>query len=363
MLTEVPIGGYPAIDNSTAPLRSEVPVEDPPQVSVLIINWNSGELLDQALNSLYAETTGVQFETVVVDNGSQDGSLELLKNKWSQVRRVELPHNHGFGQANNIGFEHCRANYILLLNADTIVLPTTVTGLVQALDAHPEAGCIGARHLNPDLSLQWSMDDFPSLLNDSLRYLDLIRLPRLQGWLKRKYPACSDHEIDREVDWVNGACLIIRKEILHTVGGFDPYFFIYAEELDWCFRIWQGGWTVRFTPKAEVIHIHGGSFNATDGKRTILIYQSLKRYYYKHYSRRKYHAIFAMIVVNSGWRILALAVLHLRSLTGRQPSRNTWELITQQSARSPWRVMYQTWWRTALVRPQDDIRPTPAQAP
>ncbi|MGL5828164.1 MAG: glycosyltransferase family 2 protein, partial [Angustibacter sp.] len=318
----------------------EAILEDLPCVSILIVNWNSSELLDQALNSLQSETRDISFEVVVVDNGSRDGSLDMLEHKWPQVRRVELPTNHGFGVANNIGFKHCRANYILLLNADTICLPTTVSGLVRAMDEHPEAGCIGARHLNPDLSLQWSMDDFPSLLNDSLRYLDLIRLPALRGWLRKKYPAFSDHDVDREVDWVNGACLIIRKEVLDTVGGFDPYFFIYAEELDWCFRIWRGGWTVRFTPTAEVIHIHGGSFNATDGRRTILIYQSLKRYYHKHYSRRKYRAIFAMVAINSLWRILALAALQLRARAGRPPSQRVWELVTQQSARSPWRVMY-----------------------
>lgn len=328
-----------------------------PVVSVVIVNWNSKELLKQALTTLHDTTTTVPFETIVVDNGSHDGSVAYLREDWPDVVVVPLDRNHGFAGANNIGFKHCRGKYILLLNVDTISLPTMISGLVECMEEHPEAGCVGARHLNPDGSLQWSMDDFPSVLNDTLRYTDLIRLPFLQGWLKRKYPAFTDHDVEREVGWVNGACLMIRREVLDVVGGLDEYFFIYAEELDWCFRIWQAGWTVRFTPRAEVIHIHGGSFNATDGKRTILLYQSLRRYYRKHYSSLKYHTISTMVALNALWRLGALAVMHAAAKLGLEPKQGLWELVTQQHARSPWSVMYRTWWKTIWVTPDDPIRP------
>lgn len=332
-------------------------VHPDPEVSVVIVNWNSRDLLPQALTSLHETTSDVSFGTIVVDNGSRDDSVAYLRDSWPDVVLIPLGHNHGFAAANNIAFKSCRGKYVLLLNVDTISLPTTVSGLVECMEAHPEAGCVGARHLNADGSLQWSMDDFPSLLNDTLRYTDLYRLPMLQGWLKRKYPAFSYHDEERETAWVNGACLMVRREVIEQAGGLDEYFFIYAEELDWCFRIWQAGWTVRFTPRAEVIHLLGGSFSSTDGKRTILLYQSLRRYYRKHYSSSRYKAVSAMIRVNALWRLAALAVMHLGTIAGARVSPAAWELVTQQRARTSWWVMYCTWWKTMWVTPDDPIRP------
>ena len=328
----------------------------PPIVSIIIVNWNSRHLLDQCLNSLY-KTTEMNIEVVVVDNGSKDGSIEYLRQCWPEVKSVPLMWNHGFAAANNIGFKYCHGRYILLLNVDTIAKPTMVSGLVDCMERHPEAGCVGARHLNPDGTLQWSMDDFPSVLNDTLRYTDLIRLPWIQGWLRRKYPAFSDLDMEREVDWVNGACFMVRREVFVDTGGLDEYFFIYAEELDWCARIWESGWTVRFTPQAEMIHIHGGSFDTTDGKRTILLYQSLRRYYRKHYSILKYNVINIMIGINAICRILGIAIMHLAFSVGLKTSQKTWELITQQKTRTTWKVMYRTWWKVIWVKPTDPIRP------
>lgn len=327
-----------------------------PEVSVVIVNWNSRNLLENCLASL-CETTSIPFEAIVVDNGSTDDSVEYLSANWPQVSVIPLERNYGFAGANNIGFKYCHGRYVLLLNVDTISQKNMIARMVECMENNPEAGCVGARHLNPDGSLQWSMDNFPSLLNDTLRYTDLIRLPALQGWLRQKYPAFSDHDVEREVDWVNGACFMVRREVIQQTGGLDTYFFIYAEELDWCARIWEAGWTVRFTPNAEVIHLHGGSFNATDGKRTILLYQSLRRYYRKHYSRRKYIAISAMVALNAALRILGIAFMHVSSIFGREPRPAVWELICQQRSRSEWQVMYKTWWKVIWVRPEDSVRP------
>jgi Glycosyl transferase family group 2 len=130
------------------------------------------------------------------------------------------------------------------------------------------------------------MNDFPSLLNDIVWYTDAHRIPVVGPLLRSWFPVYSAHDTEREVGWVNGACMLVRQEVIKSVGGFDKYFFIFAEELDWCRRMWQAGWTVRFSPRVEVIHMLGGTFPSVDGRRTVLKYQAMLRYYRKHYPRR-----------------------------------------------------------------------------
>lgn len=328
-----------------------------PDVSVVIVNWNARHWLSQALTSLHERTSEVSFEVIVVDNGSDDGSVPYIKDAWPDITLVPLDHNHGFAAANNIGFTYCRGSYVLLLNADTICLPTTVSGLVECMEAHPEAGCVGAKHYNPDGSLQWSIDDFPSLLNDTLQYTDLDRIRALRGWLRYKYPRWSAHDSEREVDWVNGACLMVRREVIDRVGDMDEYFFVYADELDWCLRIWRAGWTVRFTPRAEVIHFLGATFSSTDGWRRVLLYQSILRYYKKHYSRGYYTAMRAVLATNAALRLVALSALRVATLAGFSVRSGVWELVTQEPAKMTWTAMYRTWWNIMRVGPNAAIRP------
>jgi GT2 family glycosyltransferase len=120
-----------------------------PEVSVVIVNWNSRKLLDDALASFYERTRKVTFETIVVDNGSADGSAEHIRSAWPGVRLIALDADHGFGAANHIAFAECRGKYVLLLNPDTVVLDTIVSGLIECMEEHPEAGCVGERQLTP----------------------------------------------------------------------------------------------------------------------------------------------------------------------------------------------------------------------
>ena len=169
-----------------------------PDVSVVIVTWNTRDLLLQALHSLYAETTSVTFEVVVVDNASEDGTSAAVNRLYPNVRLIELPTNSGFTGGNNIGFDVARGRHVLLLNSDTVVLPTTVEPLVRFLDEHPRAGTAGARHLNADGSLQRSMDDVPTLLPDALYYTELYRVPAIRRWLSQRCAWWSDHDVERE---------------------------------------------------------------------------------------------------------------------------------------------------------------------
>lgn len=315
-----------------------------PDVSVVIVSWNVRDLLQQTLETLYRESRHVSFETVVVDNGSTDGSVELVRDSWKQVRLISLPENRGFAVGNNIGFNEARGRYILLLNSDTIVLPTTLPGMVSFLDQHPETGCVGARHLNPDGTLQRSIDNFPSLLNDFLSYSELHRLSVLQPFLRRRFPWWSDHDQVREIDWVNGACMMVRSEVIAQVGGLDEGYFIYAEEIDWCYRMNQAGWRVCFTPDAEIIHLGGQAMNRVADKRIVLKYKGQYRFYRKHYPIWKYVVLRAIVTAVALPRIVILLLLHVFS--GRH--RNIflhWQGLTQEPVVTEPLIMLRAWWK------------------
>ncbi|HXQ72658.1 MAG TPA: glycosyltransferase family 2 protein [Pyrinomonadaceae bacterium] len=315
-----------------------------PDVSVVIVSWNVRDLLQQTLETLYRESRDVSFETVVVDNGSTDGSVELVRESWQQVRLISLPENRGFAVGNNVGFKEARGRYILLLNSDTIVLPTTLPGMISFLDKNPKVGCVGARHLNADGTLQRSIDNFPSLLNDFLSYSELHRLSVLQPFLRRRFPWWSDHDQVRDVDWVNGACMMVRSEVIEQLGGLDEGYFIYAEEIDWCYRMVQAGWRVCFTPEAEIIHLGGQAMNRAADRRIVLKYKGQYRFYSKHYPLWKYVVLRAIVTGVAIPRIVILLLLHLFS--GRR--RNNllrWQGLTQEPVATEPLIMLRAWWK------------------
>jgi N-acetylglucosaminyl-diphospho-decaprenol L-rhamnosyltransferase len=315
-----------------------------PDVSVVIVSWNVRDLLQQTLETLYRESRDVSFQTVVVDNGSTDGSVELVRESWQQVRLISLPENRGFAVGNNVGFKESRGRYVLLLNSDTIVLPTTLPGMVSFLDQHPKVGCVGARHLNADGTLQRSIDNFPSLLNDFLSYSELHRLSVLQPFLRRRFPWWSDHDQVRDVDWVNGACMMVRSEVIAQLGGLDEGYFIYAEEIDWCYRMVQAGWCVCFTPEAEIIHLGGQAMNRAADRRIVLKYKGQYRFYSKHYPLWKYVVLRAIVTGVAIPRIVILLLLHLFS-GWRRNNLLRWQGLTQEPVATEPLIMLRAWWK------------------
>lgn len=317
-----------------------------PDVSVVIVNWNTRDLLQQTLESLHRETRNVTFETIVVDNDSTDGSVELVQEAWEQVRLIALPENKGFAVGNNVGFREARGRYVLLLNSDTILLPTTLHGMVRFLDEHPDTGCIGCRHLNPDGTLQGSMNSFPSLLKDFLCYSDLRRLRFLLPFLQQRFPWWSNHDQVREVGWVNGSCMMVRREVIAQVGGLDEGYFFGAEEIDWCYRMHRTGWRVYFTPEAEIIHIGGQSSNRIIDKRIVLLYKGQFRFYRKHYPLWKYVVLRIIVSIIAVIRIVILFFLHLLlSLFGKDMKNVGGEILTQEPAATEPATMLRAWWK------------------
>lgn len=332
-------GNFDMKESITQRLKSKIP-----DVSVIIVNWNTRDLLQQALESLYQETHDITFETIVIDNASRDGTTDYIQKEWQQVKIIALHENLGFGVANNIGFKESSGRYILVLNSDTIVLPSTLSGMVGFLDTHPKAGCVGCRHLNPDGTLQGSMDSFPSLFKDFLCFSDMYRIPVLQPFLQKKYPYWSNHDKICKVDWVNGSCMMVRCEVIEEVGGFDNGCFMYAEELDWCYRMKNAGWEVFFTPESEIIHIGGQSSKKIADKRITLLYKGHYRFYRRNYSMWKYLVLRIIVAVIANPRLFILSFFYLLSLLGVKPRIKQWEILTQESVVTEPIIMLRAWW-------------------
>jgi GT2 family glycosyltransferase len=217
-------------------------------VSVVVVTLNALPLLERCLDSVRG------YETIVVDHGSTDGTVDLVRERFPEARVIEQE-NLGFGAGNNTGMRAASGDYFLLLNADAWVLDDAVEKLVAFAEQHPEAAVVGPKLRNPDGTLQRSVRGFPSPWRIATEYLFLRKLAPRSRLLNSFYGAGFDHESVRAAEFLGGACLLVRRDAYEAVGGFDEDFFLMSEEVDWCYRFRQAGWKVLFYPGADVVHV------------------------------------------------------------------------------------------------------------
>jgi N-acetylglucosaminyl-diphospho-decaprenol L-rhamnosyltransferase len=254
-----------------------------PDVSAIIVNWNTHDLLAQCLASLLDTIGSLDMEVLVVDNASSDGSQAMVGSRFPDVRLIENKENVGFARANNQAIALSRGRYALMINSDAIATPGAIQAMVDWADAESHAGIVGAQLLNPDGSFQASHTSFPTLWQEFLILTGLGRL--LRG---RWYPSRGPMQ-DRGpqlVDYVEGACLLVRRQAMEEVGGLDEGYFMYAEEVDWCYAMKQGGWQVWYQPNARIIHYGGASSCHRRTQREADLYRSRVRFFRKHYGDR-----------------------------------------------------------------------------
>jgi N-acetylglucosaminyl-diphospho-decaprenol L-rhamnosyltransferase len=232
-------------------------------VSIVIVSFNAREHLERCLEAV----AGGEHEVVVVDNASSDGSPALVRERFPSVRLVELEENIGFGAANNVGMEVASGRWLLLLNSDAWPVGEAIERLAAFGEAHPRAGIVGPRLRNTDGSLQPSVRGHPTLWRIATEYLFLRRLAPRSRALNAFYGGGFDHASVREVEVLKGAVLLVRREASEAVGGFDPAYFMYGEEMDLCYRVREAGWAVVFDPDAEFVHVGGVSTGARWGDR------------------------------------------------------------------------------------------------
>lgn len=228
-------------------------------VSVIIVNWNTQEILRDCLKSVYEETRDISFEVVVVDNASSDGSVEMVQEKFPQVILIENTENRGFAAANNQGMCVARGRYVLLLNSDTIVLDGAIQKTIAFADQHTEAAVVGCKTFYPDGALQRNCFMYPALVNMLLSAFFLNKLFPRNKFFGRERMAWWDLDDVREVEVVCGCYALVRSEAIDQVGMMEERLFMYGDDPDWCFRFKKAGWKTLFTPDAEIIHWGGQS--------------------------------------------------------------------------------------------------------
>lgn len=255
----------------------------PPDVSIVVVSHNHASYLAPCLDSLAPQRDTPTSEVFVVDNVSADGTVQLVRQSYPWVRLIENPRQQGFAANNNRGIRLSTGRYILLLNPDTEVLPGALARLIVYMDAEPGVGLCGPQLVYPDGKIQPSCRRFPTLASV------LVRRTPLRSWLKGSSVDRShlmsdmDHGSRREVDWLLGACLMVRREFLQTVGLMDEGYHLYVEDIDWAYRARQRGWRVVYYPEARILHHHQAeSDRALLSRYSWYHLRSMWRYYRKH---------------------------------------------------------------------------------
>jgi GT2 family glycosyltransferase len=286
-----------------------------PDVSIVVVSYNTRDLLRACLCSVRATAGEMASEVIVVDNASTDGSVEMLARDFPEVTLVANAANVGFAAANNQAIRLSRGRYVLLLNSDAILQPGAVRALVDCLERTPRAGVAGGLLLNADGSFQFSFADPPSLRGEIMLALRLAR--RVYG---PEYPSYREEHsrVERDAGWVSGAFLLARRAAIEDVGLLDEGYFMYSEETDWCHRMRHAGWSVRFVPAARVTHFSGQSARRSPERRRSQVYRSKWRFFRKHRGRPTAAAFRGTVWLAS---VCKLAGWALRSLTGEADAR------------------------------------------
>ena len=281
-------------------------------VSVVVVTFNALPWIERALESVRGH------ETIVVDHGSTDGTLELVRERFPEARLIEQE-NKGLGGGSNAGMRLASGTYFLLLNSDAWALDDAVERLAAFADEHPEAAIVGPKLLNPDGSLQRSVRGFPTVWRLATEYLFLRKLAPRSRALNSFYGAGFDYDEVREAEFLMGACLLVRREAADTVGLFDEDFFMFSEETDWCYRFRQAGWHVLFTPEAEFVHVGGATTRQNWGPMFREQVRGHLRFLAKHGGLKEAERARRLLLVSL--RLRALAFPGDRGRTYREAAR------------------------------------------
>lgn len=277
-------------------------------LSIVIASWNTKNLLDQCLASIYKETQNISFEIFVVDNASSDGSTEMVRDKYPQVKLIANQKNRGFAAANNQALKYASGRYILFLNPDTIILENALDKGARMMDERREIAILGAKTFNGELTRQRTVAQNPNLLSQIFLLIKLKYLFPKSKIIKKYHHFDFNYDKENLVGGhIQGSFMLIKKEVLDKIGSFDENFFIWFEEVDLCFRAIKAGYKILYSPEIKIIHYGGESFKQVMTLKKQRMYnRSLFYYFWKNKPRWQYYIL----------RLFEIPALLLAALAG-----------------------------------------------
>lgn len=281
------------------------------EFSTVIVNYKSRAALIECIGSLEVDTGGVAYETVVVDNESNDGAVAMLERTFPKVRTIANQENVGFARAVNQGIEATTGEFVLIVNPDCFIERGSIAAMLGYLRSHPRTGVVGPRMVGRDGRLQYSARGFPDHLTFMFnRYSFLTRLFPRNPYSRRYLLSDWDHASVRAVDWLSGACLMARRTAIDEVGPMDGAFFMFNEDVDWCRRMKTGGWDVVYVPEAVVRHDIGASRRKVPARIIIERHRGMIHYFHKHHPANPLVGFFTdtMIRLRGGLMLVANAL-------------------------------------------------------
>jgi GT2 family glycosyltransferase len=225
-------------------------------LSIIILNYKTRGLLKECLKGIKMVEPKLDYEIIVVDNASNDGTATMMRENFPEINFIASEENLGYAKGNNLGIKKARGRYVMIMNPDIIVFSGVLERLVQFLDERQDVGIVGPKLLNPDKSLQYSCYRFPDFWEPAYRRTPLGRFDFAKKKLDRYLMKDFDHNSVKEVDWLLGGCLLIRRKALDDVGLLDERYFAYFDDIDLCRSIWEKKWKVVYNPEVSVIHFH-----------------------------------------------------------------------------------------------------------
>ncbi|WP_336782088.1 glycosyltransferase family 2 protein [Paenibacillus illinoisensis] len=258
-----------------------------PDVSIIIVNYNTRQLTLDCLASVYESLTSFQYEVIVVDNASRDGSVEAIGGAYPGVRMIANRDNTGFAVANNQAMEIAKGRYVLLLNSDTVVQKDTLDIMIRFMDSHPEMGASGCKVILPDGSLDKACKrGFPTPSASFYYAFGISRMFPDRPKFNQYQLGHLSPDDEYLVDCLVGAFMLVRRETIDQVGGLDETFFMYGEDIDWCYRIKEAGWGIYYYPRTYIVHYKGASARRKPMKIIYEFHRAMWVFHRKHYAKR-----------------------------------------------------------------------------
>nr|WP_243896064.1 glycosyltransferase family 2 protein [Paenibacillus sp. F411] len=293
-------------------------------LSILIVNYNTRQLTVDCLQSVYASRTAYTYEVIVIDNDSQDDSVAVIRKQFPQVTLIQNRENTGFAKANNQGMEISEGRYLLLLNSDTLVQDDTLQVMLDFMEERTDLGASGCKVVLPDGGLDKACKrGFPTPSASFYYVSGLGRLFPQKREFNQYQLGYLDPDQEYPVDCLVGAFMLVRRETVQQVGGLDETFFMYGEDIDWCYRIKAAGWGIHYTPRTQIVHYKGGSARRRSFKIIYEFHRAMLLFHRKHYHKRYNLWINGAVYLGIGFK-MTLSLL----LNRLKPSRPALRPVT-----------------------------------